>query len=278
MSGGGSSGTTYQQSQSESGPPAFLQPFLQRGIDDLVGYYNAHPTAPAYYGGETVAPLSTQSQAAVDLASALAGNNPMLAAANGTLGRFLDGSHLDPRTDPDYQAALAASFQPAIDAFNSQILPGLNSSWSLAGRYGSGGRADAIDRATRTLDDSLADAAATAGARYYTDALGQQLQAAESVPALNAARWQDVAGLAAAGRTVDRQRQAEDAAAQAAYDYNANAQMDYIARYLAMLNAGYPGRTTSGSGFANSTTVRSADPFSRILGGAGALTGLLGLF
>ena len=277
MSGGGSSGTTWQQSQSESGPPAFLQPYLQNGINDLVNYYNAHPNAPAYYSGETVAPLSTQSQAAIDRAGALAGNNPTLAAANGSLARFLNGSNVDPRANPDYQTALAASFQPAIDAFNSQILPGINASYSASGRYGSGARAGAIDRATKTLDNSLANAAATAGANYYTHALDQQLQAAQLAPGLNTANWQDVSGLAAAGRTVDRQRQAEDAAAQAAYNYNANAQMNYIAQYLAMLNAGYPGGTNRGSGFSNSSATRSASPFDQALGGIGALTGILGL-
>ena len=356
MSGGGSSGTTWQQSQSESGPPAFLQPYLQNGINDLVNYYNAHPNAPAYYSGETVAPLSTPSLAAIDKASALAGdnptlsaangtlarflnggsvdpranpdyqtalaasfqpaldafnsqvlpginasysaagrygsgaragaidrasalagNNPTLAAANGSLARFLNGGYVDPRANPDYQAALAASFQPAIDAFNSQVLPGINSSYSAAGRYGSGARAGAIDRATRTLDNSLANAAATAGANYYSHALDRQLQAAQLAPGLNTANWQDVSGLAAAGRTVDRQRQAQDAAAQAAYNYNANAQMNYIAQYLAMLNAGYPGGTNRGSGFSNSSATRSASPFDQALGGIGALTGILGL-
>ena len=277
MSGGGSSGTTWQQSQSESGPPSFLQPYLQNGINDLVNYYNAHPNAPAYYSGETVAPLSTQSQAAIDKASALAGNNPTLSAANGTLARFLNGSSVDPRANPDYQAALAASFQPAIDAFNGQILPGINSSYSAAGRYGSGARAGAIDGATKTLDNSLANAAATAGANYYTQALDRQLQAAQLEPGLNTANWQDVSGLAAAGRTVDRQRQAEDAAAQAAYNYNANAQMNYIAQYLAMLNAGYPGGTNTSSGFSTSSATRSASPFDQALGGIGALTGILGL-
>ena len=277
MSGGGSSGTTWQQSQSESGPPSFLQPYLQGGIGDLVAWYNAHPTAPAYYGGETVAPLSTQSQGAVDMASRLAADDPTLTAANHALGRFLGGSYVDPRTNPDYQTALAASFQPALDAFSRQVLPGIGSAYSAAGRYGSGARAGAIDQATRTLDDSLANAAASAGANYYTNALGQQLQAAQLAPGLNTANWQDVSGLAAAGRTVDRQRQAQDAAAQAAYTYNANAQMNYIAQYLAMLNAGYPGATNRGSGFSTSSATRSASPFDQALGGIGALTGILGL-
>lgn len=277
MSGGGSSGTTYQQSQSESGPPSFLQPYLQNGIHDLVNYYNANPNAPAYYSGETVAPLSSQSQAAVNMAGALASNNPTLSAANGALTRFLSGNYTNPLTNPDYQAALSASFQPEIDAFNQQILPGINSSYSSAGRYGSGARASAIDQATKTLDNSMSNAAAQAGANYYTNALGQQLQAAQSVPGINTANWQDVSGLGAAGQTVDQQRQAQDAAAQAAYNYNANAQMNYISQYLAMLNGGYPGGTTSGSGFTNSTTTQSASPFSQIMGGIGAATSILGL-
>ena len=67
------------------------------------------------------------------------------------------------------------------------------------------------------------------------------------------------------------------ASGDAAYNYNANAQMNYIAQYLAMLNAGYPGATNRGSGFSNSSATRSASPFDQALGGIGALTGILGL-
>ena len=86
-----------------------------------------------------------------------------------------------------------------------------------------------------------------------------------------------MSGLAAAGRTVDRQRQAQDAAAQAAYNYNANAQMNYIAQYLAMLNGSYPGGTTRGSGFTGTSTYQAGDPFSQVVGGIGALGSLLGM-
>src|SRR6185312_10952420 len=105
---------------------------------------------------------------------------------------------------------------------------------------------------------------AQAGSQYYQNALGQQLQANGMAPQLNSSLLQNVAALGAAGQTVDQQRQAQDAAAQAAYNYNANAQMNYISQYLAMLNGGYPGGTNSGSSFTNTSTSQSGSPLDAI--------------
>lgn len=269
MSGGGSSGTTYQQSQSESGPPSFLQPYLKQGIWDLAYQYQTHPNAPAYYSGETVAPLSTQSQQAIDAAGNLVSNNPVLPTAISSLNKFGSGAYVDPTTNPDYLKALAASHQPYIDQFNNQILPGVQSGFEGAGRYGSGANQNATQQALKTLGTTISNADAQAGSQYYQNALGQQLQANGMASGLNGSLQQNVAALGAAGQTVDQQRQAQDAAAQAAYNYNANAQMNYISQYLAMLNGGYPGGTNSGSGSTFSNQSSSGGLFGNIMGGVG---------
>lgn len=277
MGGGGSSGgsgqTTYQTSQSSNAPPAYLQPFLQGGIQDLSNYYNAHTTAPSYYSGETVAPLSAQSQGAVSNATSLANNNPTLSSANTALQGFINGNYVNPNTNPDFQSALAASHQPFIDQFNNQILPGIQSSMEGAGRYGSGANPNLVNQATKTLGTTISNADAQAGSQYYTNALGQQANAAAvGAPNLNAANWQNVAGLGAAGTTVDQQRQAQDTSNQSAYNYNANSQMNYISQYLAMLNGGYPGGESTGS-----STGQSYQPANSFSSMAGAGLGGLGL-
>lgn len=269
MSGGGSSGTTYQQSQSESGPPSFLQPYLKQGIWDLAYQYQTHPNAPAYYSGEAVAPLSTQSQQAVNAAGNLVSNNPVLPQAISSLNKFDSGAYVDPTTNPDYLNALAASHQPYIDQFNNQILPGVQSGFEGAGRYGSGANQNATQQALKTLGTTISNSDAQAGSNYYQQALGQQLQANSLAPQLNQALLGNVSALGAAGQTVDQNRQAQDAAAQAAYNYNSNAQMNYISQYLAMLNGGYPGGTNSGSGSAFSNQSSNGGLFGNILGGVG---------
>lgn len=273
MSGGGPQGTNASSQQSSSGPPAFLQPYLQGGIKDLNAYYGANPTAPQYYSGETVAPLSTQSQGAVTGAANLAGNDPMLTSANSTLQDFINGKFTNPTTNPDFQAALSASHQPYIDQFNKQILPGIESTMEGAGRYGSGATPNLVDQATRTLNTTINNADAQAGSQYYTNAKGQQESAAAiGAPNVNTANWQNVAGLGAAGTTVDQQRQAQDTSSQAAYNYNSNAQMNYISQYLSMLNGGYPGGETTSSG--TSSTYQPTNTFSSLLGSGLGIAGL----
>ena len=270
--GGGGQQQQYQTQKSESGPPQFIQPYLQKGIQDLTNYYNANPTAPGYYSGETVAPLSTQSQGAVGAATGLASNNPVTGAATGSLDKFLNGSYTNPLTNPDFNSALVASHQPYIDQFSTQILPGVQSSFEGAGRDGSGANQNAQEQALKTLDTTINNSDAQAGSNYYTNALGMELGANGLVPGLNSSLWQNISGLGAAGQTVDQQRQAQDAAAQAAYNYNSNKQPNYISQYLAMLNGGYPGGETNSNGVA--TTYQPTNSFGGMFGGALGLAGL----
>lgn len=271
--GSGSQGTNTSSQQSSSGPPAFLQPYLQQGIGQLAGYYANNPTAPSYYSGETVAPLSPQSQGAVSGATSLAGSDPIVSGANSSLLNFINGSYVNPNTNPDFQGAIAASQQPVIDAFNHQVLPGIESTMEGAGRYGSGETPNLVDQATKTLGTTLSNAATLAGSQYYTNALGQEESAdAVGAPNLNTANWQNVSGLGAAGTTVDQQRQAQDTSSQAAYNYNANAQPNYISQYLAMLNGGYPGGETNSTG--TTSTYQPQNTFSSLLGGGLGLAGL----
>ena len=83
MSSGGGQQTSKQQSTSETGPPSFIQPYLQQGVQDLAQLYQSNPNAPAYYPGQTVADFSPQTSGSIGMASDLAANNPTLSAANG---------------------------------------------------------------------------------------------------------------------------------------------------------------------------------------------------
>lgn len=269
---GSSGGSNYQSQQSSSGPPAFLQPYLQGAIGDLSSYYNAHKTAPAYYSGETVAPLSTQSQGAVNMASGLAGNNPTLTAANSQLTDTLNGKYLDPSQNPAYQGAIRAAIDPLTTQFMDQTIPGITSQFAGAGGTGSGIQHQLVDDATRAYGTGVGNAAYTAANNFYQGARTNQIQAAGLTPGINTSNWQDVSGLGAAGQTVDQQRQAQDVSNQAAYNYNANAQPNYISQYLSMLNGGYPGGETTTSGMAQGYQPTNA--FGSILGSGLGIAGL----
>src|SRR5258706_6345104 len=99
MSGGGqtTSNTT------SSGPPAYLQPYLQYGAQQAQQIYNS--SQPAYFPGSTVAGQSPATQAALSGTTARAINgSPLNKASSGYLGDVLAGKYLTPGNP--YQNAL----------------------------------------------------------------------------------------------------------------------------------------------------------------------------
>lgn len=271
-SGSSQGGTSYQNQQSSSGPPAFIQPYLQKGIGQLDAYYNAHPTAPQYYSGETVAPLSGVTQQAVSAAQNQYQNNPTLTAANNQLTGTLNGDYLDPSSNPAYQGAVQAAVQPLTQQFLDQTMPQITSQFAGAGGTGSGIQRQLANDATTAYSTGVNNAAYTAANNFYNNARTNQIQAAGLTPGINTAGLQNISGLGAAGSTIDQQRQAQDTSNQAAYNYNSNAQPNYISQYLSMINGGYPGGETSTTGQA--TTYQPSNAFGSMFGAGLGLAGL----
>lgn len=277
MSGGGQQTNTSQQ-KAETGPPEFIQGYLKNGINDLVSLYNNNRNAPAYYPGSTVAPFSSTTEQALQAMEARgAGGSPLTKGAQGMLTDTVNGKYLDPTTNPQYLSALNASHQPYVDQFMGTVLPGVTSAFEGSGRTGSPAHQMAVDRAVTGLNRTITDADAKAGSDYYTNARTQQIQAAGLAPSLANQDYIDINQLGTAGEARDNQAQANIDADVARYNYGQNAQWDYINRYLASLNGGYPGGSSTSSG--TSTQTRPGDTFGSIFGsGLSALGMGLSLF
>jgi hypothetical protein len=266
--GGGGQQTSQQQTSSSNEPPAFIQPYLKGAIGDLSNLYNANPNAPAYYPGSTVAPQSDATQQAISLLQQRGLNgSPVTGAAETNLTDTLNGKYLDPTSNPDYLAAISASHQPYVDQFLGQIIPGITSAFEGSGRTGSGLHQDAVDRATTNLNRTISDADAKAGSDYFTQARNQQLQAAGMAPQLAQSDYTDIGAVGQAGDIKDAFSQANINADIAKYNYNNNAQWDYITRYLGILNGGYPGGVTNSTSTGTQTQPQSS-PWGSIFGGA----------
>lgn len=272
MSGGGGEQKSQQQTQSSSGPPAYIQPYLQAGIQDLQSLYNANPTAPGYFPGSTVAPQSGYTTQAIDsLAARGAGGSPVTAGAQGAITDTLNGKYLDPTSNPQYLQALQASHQPYVDQFMSEVIPGITSAFEGSGRTGGGLHQGSVDRAVTGLNRTISDADAKAGSAYFGGERDRMIGAAGIAPQIAATDYQDIAALGQAGEAKDAYGQAKTNEDISRYNYDNNKQWDYISRYLGMLNGGYPGGETSS--FGTQTQQRpSTSPFGTIMSGLG--TGL----
>jgi len=273
---GGGGGSEVKETRSTTSPPAYLEPFLQQGAQSLTNLYQSG-SAPEYYGGQTYADFSPQTQGAVDMITGRAqAGSPAVDAAGRNLTDTLNGQYLDPSTNPQFAAALEAGFRPQTEQFLHSVIPGITSAFEGSGRTGSGAHASVVNDATAGLSRAQADAAAKAGAAHYTTERSNQLAAAGLSPQIAAQDYLDAMQLAQAGATVDQQRQRGIDENVARYNYSQNKDWDYINRYLASLGAGYPGGTSFGTATGGNS---SSGGLNSILGsamGIGSLGMMLG--
>lgn len=285
MGGGGQTpSTTVQQTRQSNEPPSYIRPYLQKGIQDLTALYDKG-TAPGYYPGATVAAPSANTEAALGaLYERGVRGSPYGKSIMANLDETMGGKHLDVDANPWFRKALAAGFRPQNEKFMQEVLPGLEGRFARSGRYGSGAHTGTTDRAVDSLNRAQADAAARASSGAYDAERSRMLGAAGTAaglfPQLQAADHQDIEAMGRAGAGRDRHNQSLIDADIARYNYDANKDWNTINRYLASLNAGYPGGETSGTmrGSAMPSTNPSADMWNTIFKGAGLGLSALGMF
>ena len=173
MGGGGSKGSRIDP---------FLAPYLQTGLQRAQQlFFGAQPTL---YPGQMYVSPSEQTQTALAQQEALATQaQPTLQAAQqaylsslGQIGQTAGGSFLG--GSPYRDQMIAAATRPLTQQFEQQIIPGISSQFSRAGRYGSGAMERALGTATEAYTRGLGDVAGTiAGQDYARErALQQQAQ------------------------------------------------------------------------------------------------------
>src|SRR5258707_15133412 len=169
--------TQTQQTNSSTAPPSYIQPYLQQGIQALVGDFNANPTAPSYYPGATVAPQSQATQSAIQaLFQRGASGSPVDSAANSAVMAALDPSRLDLSNNPYFGKAVSAYVAPLNQQFANQVLPAIAGQFEGAGRFGpNNGTVSATNQALAQLTQAEANATAGMANTAYQQAQQNQL-------------------------------------------------------------------------------------------------------
>jgi len=96
-------------------------------------------------------------------------------ASLGQIGQTAAGGFL--QGNPYQQAMLAAATRPLTQQFGEQVLPGVASLYSRAGRYGSGAMERALGGATEAYGRALGDVSANIVGQDYARERGLQQQA-----------------------------------------------------------------------------------------------------
>ena len=284
---GQTSSTQTQQTTSTTEPSPTIQPFLKQLVGSLGGVTAGGITPPSLYSGPMVAAPSqaTQSGWQTMAQRGSAGLGYGIDPFNKTLtADTLAGKYLDINNNPYFKSALAAGFAPQTENFNNNIVPNLRAQFAGSGRNLGGLDVDTVLRATKDLDQTQANASATAANNAYGAERGIQLQTQGLLPGMANMDWQNVAGIAGAGAGIDQYNQAKTNEAVLRDTYNKTGLLDWLTKLGQTAQGLYPGGTTAGSGTSTGTSTMmppsnpTASGIGAGLAGAGTIAQFLPFF
>ncbi len=259
---GGSSGSTTTVQKVE--PWAEQRPYL---IDVFrqAQALNQQP-GPFYYPGATVAPMSPESDLALQARSARAfGGSPLTAAAGGHMADVLGGNYLF--GNPFLSGAIDTASQGLVRNYQNAVVPGLDSTFSAAGRYGSGLHQTAHLQSQQALTEQLGNLAADMAYRNYGDERANMLRAAVTAPQMAQQDYLDIDQLAMAGAERERMQQDLINADLNRFNYEQQLPFNKLAQYQNMIQGSYGNTTTT-------TEPYLRNPGMGLLEGAGAGLGV----
>lgn len=256
MSKGGGNTKTKTTTEPWSG----VKPYLLSGYQDAQDLYNKG--APSYYPGQTTAPMSSYTQNALDAtAQRAAYGSDVNRAAQGQITGTANGDYLN--SNSYLQGAINAAVQPITNAFSSEVMPGIDSNFSSAGRYGSGLQGQAYSDAEQNLAQQIGNVSSQMAYQNYGDERQRQMQASALAPSAAQTDYTDLGMLGQAGQGYDQYNQNLINADIQKYNYNNNAQWNFLNDYIGLLNGATGGSSTTTGQQPGSTA-------------GGAITGALG--
>jgi len=170
-----------------------LRPYLGMGLQRAEQLFFGQQ--PQLFPGQMYVSPSQQTLDALAQQEQLArAGSPQFAAAQEAYGRALEqtgftagGGFLG--TNPFLQGAIASATRPVMQQFQEQTLPGIQSAFSQAGRYGSGAQARAIGQAQEAASRAIGDISASMTAQDYAreralmqQSIGQQATLGQMAP------------------------------------------------------------------------------------------------
>jgi len=205
-----------------------VAPYVTYGLSEAQRIYNQQ--APEYFPGQTYVGPSGSTQAALQAAQtrALQGN-PLLPAAQQQTMANIQGAYLG--GNPFFQGA----FNPAARAAEQTFMDALaktGSTFSAAGRYGSGAMGDMQDRAMGTFAQSLSDTAGKLAYQNYDAERARQMAAMAGAPEMAGADYADIQRLLTTGQAQEGYQQMALQDAINRYNYQQNLPSLQLQQYL----------------------------------------------
>lgn len=179
MSGGGGGGntTTVQQSDPWSG----IQPYLKSGYQQLD---QAASQIPSYYPGQTYANLTPEQMQSQQMQLGYASSPAMQGTIANSLGAANYGlnSVYDPQSNPVIQQYVQSVTRPLYEAYNEQVLPGIQDQAVAAGGLGGSRQGVAQGIASRGLTNAVGDVSTGIYNNAYNTGMDQQARMMALMP------------------------------------------------------------------------------------------------
>ena len=256
--GGGSSNPTINTTTTSSAPWDAQQPHLQNIFSGAEDAYNS--ASPSYYPESTVVGFSPQTEGALAgiEGRALAGSDLQNAGQQHALST-VQGDYLN--ANPFLTGAYNAASAPVMEQWQNQIAPGIDASFSGAGRMGSGLYAQARNQSENTLGRSLTDMSSKMAYANYAAERQNQLNMAGQSGAMAQQDYGDLNKLMAVGGAREGLEQAQLGDRISRYNFEQNLPWDQLARYSGLVSGGYGSEQSTG-------TPMYSNPGANFLGGA----------
>ena len=192
---------------------------------------------PRAYQGSTVAPMSGQTNQALNAINQQAYNNPMQRGAENYFQQTMSGKYLNanPYLDRMYDNAADS----VTRNFNESVLPGVSARFGMAGRSGSGLMQNAVQGAYRGLGDSLSGMAANLYGSNYAQERQNQQQMAEFAPNLMNSQAGLYDNALRAGNVRDAYGQAQLSDRVNRYNFEQERPYKNLQYYQGMINGNY---------------------------------------
>ena len=235
---------TQQITTSSSEPYAGQKPFLEAGFERARTDVLEQPGE--YYPNSTVVPFSPTTLQGLDLQQtrALAGS-PVTQAAQNQVQQTAQGDYLT-AGNPYAAQAIQNATAPLAQRFQEDVIPGIQSGFNNAGRFGSGLQARQQERAGEAVANQMGDIATNMGLQIYGDERQRQMQASQLAPQLASQDYTDIQALKGVG--VERESMAGNILQDdiSRFNYAQQAPKDALAQYMALVSGGgYNTRTDS---------------------------------
>ena len=209
-----------------SEPSEFVKPYVTEAFDQAQNMFQS--ASPNFYPNQTYTDFAPESNAAMQLATNRALNNPLLASSQSEINNILQGNYLDPSTNK-YS-------QQLYDQIAGDVTSGVQSQFSKAGRLGSAAN-----------QEVLASELGKLGTQVYGDQYNRErenmVNATQIAPQLAQADYTDIQALGGIGQQKEAMDMAKIQDAMARFDFEQQKPYYKLREYLGSIGANVP--TTS---------------------------------